>query len=68
VETRTAGSESGLGKRPDGNTGTAPQADSTRAEATPSRGSVSPGVGRPNKWVQVGQAGSRVYTAVYSIV
>jgi hypothetical protein len=29
VETRTAGSESGLGKRTDGNTGTAPQADST---------------------------------------
>ena len=30
METRTAGSESGLGKRTDGNIGTAPQADSTR--------------------------------------
>lgn len=33
VETCTAGSESGLGKRTDGNTGTAPQADSTKARA-----------------------------------
>ncbi len=32
METRTAGSESGLGKRTDGNTGTAPQADSTKAD------------------------------------
>jgi hypothetical protein len=31
-ETRTAGSESGLGKRTDGNTDTAPQADSTKLE------------------------------------
>jgi hypothetical protein len=29
VETRTAGSASGLGRRTDGNIGTAPQADST---------------------------------------
>jgi hypothetical protein len=31
METCTAGSESGLGKRTDGNIGTAPQADSTIA-------------------------------------
>jgi hypothetical protein len=30
---RTAGSESGLGKRTDGNIGTAPQADSTKIGA-----------------------------------
>ena len=40
VETRTAGSESGLGKRTDGNTGTAPQADSTMPHPVRVSGSI----------------------------
>jgi hypothetical protein len=44
VETRTAGSESGLGKRTDGNTGTAPQADST-SSAGKTKGNGSTGHG-----------------------